>query len=263
MATAESNFSSQTGSALARLALVKTFNGDSDYRGVVGGISIKSSSNSNNKHTELLGGEFNTFGDNVTLSGSSRNFWVAGARTTLSGSFNNTPNSGALAALIAIDENQGTAQSWAGYFLGKAHINNKTIIGNTSTIPSTAGDLNVSNFNLYVTGGILAEEFVVATQDMWADYVFEENYDLKSLAEIEEYITQNGYLPDFPSAESIAKKGINLAKITILQQEKIEELFLHSIELNKKNQVLEKENQMLKKQLELIEQRLLALEKAN
>ena len=224
LATVASDFSSQRGSVHSRLAYCKTYNGDSDYRGAEGIVSVSSLSNSNSLYTEVLGGDFIVKAEPLTLSGSK--FWIAGARAYLLGSFNDTPNTGAITALLAVDENQGTAKSWAGYFLGKSYLSDKTIIG-TTTIPSMASTFDVSNFNLFVTGGILTEECLIVTQDQWADYVFEKDYQLQPLAEVEQYIENNGHLPNIPAGEVLDKNGIPMAKITILQQEKIEELFLH------------------------------------
>jgi cell shape-determining protein MreC len=44
-------------------------------------------------------------------------------------------------------------------------------------------------------------------------------------------------------------QGLELGKITTIQQEKIKELFLHVIEMEKRLEKLEKENEELKSQL--------------
>jgi hypothetical protein len=61
--------------------------------------------------------------------------------------------------------------------------------------------------------------------------------------------------PDAPtndqnsSAKEIQADGLELGKITTIQQEKIEELFLHLIEMEKRMKKLEEENQALKTQI--------------
>lgn len=71
-----------------------------------------------------------------------------------------------------------------------------------------------------------------------ADYVFEENYDLKSLKEVESYVKEHKHLPNVPSAAEIAKNGMSVSEMSNLFLEKIEELTLHMIQLQKENEAL-------------------------
>lgn len=143
--------------------------------------------------------------------------------------------------------------NWAGYFHGNSYVSDKLTIGGQD-FPSLAGDIDVSAFKLFVRGGILTEEVVVDNNANWADYVFLEDYSLLELNEVENFIKENGHLHNMPSASDIEESGIALGNISILQQEKIEELFLHAIKL-------EKENRELKSKLDDIERRLSQLEK--
>lgn len=111
------------------------------------------------------------------------------------------------------------------------------------------GDPNLANFKgtpgsyqLYVQGGILSEKVkvAIATSNDWADYVFSSDYKLKTLSEVEHFIKANKHLPNVPSAEQVANEGIDMAKMDAKLMEKIEELTLYLIELNKKNEVQEK-----------------------
>ena len=68
----------------------------------------------------------------------------------------------------------------------------------------------------------------------WVDYVFAPEYKLKPLSEVEIYIKENGHLPNVPSEKIIVEEGLPLAEITKIQQEKIEELTLYVIDLEKK-----------------------------
>lgn len=90
-----------------------------------------------------------------------------------------------------------------------------------------------AGYKLAVKGGVYTEEFKLCV-DSWCDYVFEDNYDLWSLSKVENFISNNGHLPDVPSTECIEEEGgFDLQEITFKQQEKIEEIFLHLIDLNK------------------------------
>lgn len=121
--------------------------------------------------------------------------------------------------------------------------NGKVAIG-TSNTPSTAGGKNISNYNLFVEGGILTEE--VRVNSGWADYVFEDNYQLKSLNEVAAYINENGHLPNVPSAEQVQAEGFGVAEMTKIQQEKIEELTLYLIKQQEQIEQLMQEVKDLK-----------------
>lgn len=82
-----------------------------------------------------------------------------------------------------------------------------------------------------------------------ADYVFNEGYDLKNLSEIELYVKSNKHLPGIPSASEMAQEGVSLSEMSNLLLEKIEELTLHMIEMNKEINALKKENEFLKTQV--------------
>lgn len=101
------------------------------------------------------------------------------------------------------------------------------------------------NNNRFTWNGLISSSRVKIQTNVWADYVFKEGYQLKSLDEIEQYIQTNGHLPNVPNEETVVKEGIDVSEMTIVQQEKIEELFLHMIELNKRLEVLENKNEKL------------------
>jgi len=98
---------------------------------------------------------------------------------------------------------------------------------------------------LDVKGTIRAEEVIVETG--WADFVFEEDYDLPTLKKEKEYIEKNGHLRSFESAEEM-KGEMKVADVTTRQQQTIEELMLHTINLNEKIETLTTENEKLSKQ---------------
>jgi hypothetical protein len=99
--------------------------------------------------------------------------------------------------------------------------------------PGTA-PFNGSNILLSVNGKVVAQEVYVAnTAAGWADYVFKKDYSLMPLAEVEKYISSNKHLPNLPSATEVEAKGQNLGDLQVKQMEKIEELTLYLIEVNK------------------------------
>ncbi len=90
---------------------------------------------------------------------------------------------------------------------------------------------------LDVNGKIRAGEIIVEIA-AWPDYVFDNDYKLLPLSEVEAFIKQNGHLPKLPTAEQAGSNGIALGELTKTMLEKIEELTLHQIQLEKKNKDL-------------------------
>ncbi|MCW8309711.1 hypothetical protein K7A41_00555 [Sphingobacterium sp. InxBP1] len=82
---------------------------------------------------------------------------------------------------------------------------------------------------LSVNGRIRAQEVKVETAN-WPDYVFHDNYDLKSLDSLRTFITQNGHLPEVPSAKTVESEGVDLGEMNKLLLKKIEELTLYLLQ---------------------------------
>ncbi len=93
-------------------------------------------------------------------------------------------------------------------------------------------------YKLSVNGAVRAHRVKVYTT--WADFVFEEGYQLPPLEEVEKHINEKGHLKDIPSAEEVEKNGIELGEMNKLLLQKIEELTLYMIELNKEIDNLKK-----------------------
>nr|WP_315421961.1 hypothetical protein [uncultured Pedobacter sp.] len=64
----------------------------------------------------------------------------------------------------------------------------------------------------------------------WPDYVFEQDYKILGLNELDAYIKQHKHLPDMPSAKEAETNGIELGEMNKLLLKKVEELTLHLIE---------------------------------
>jgi len=90
---------------------------------------------------------------------------------------------------------------------------------------------------LYVATGILTERVKVAisTTSDWSDFVFNKDYKLMSLNDLKSFIGKNKHLPDVPSAEQVAKDGVDVAKMDARLLQKVEELTLYLI--NEKEEV--------------------------
>lgn len=90
---------------------------------------------------------------------------------------------------------------------------------------------------LAVDGKVIFEEVRVELSGDWPDYVFEERYVLKPLADLAEEIKTLGHLPGFPSAQTIDDEGLDLGETQRLMMEKIEELTLYVIQLEKRRNI--------------------------
>lgn len=110
---------------------------------------------------------------------------------------------------------------------------------NTKTFPTNVGNVNVSKYSLYAKGGILTEEVRVSLSSDWADFVFQEDYNLEPLDKVERFIAENKHLKNVPSSKEVKENGIELGEMNKILLMKIEELTLYLIEMNKK---LEQQN---------------------
>lgn len=99
------------------------------------------------------------------------------------------------------------------------------------------GDIHTSEVRVDLTGALQGP-----------DYVFEKDYNLLPLSEIEAYINENKHLPEVPSAKEMETNGLNLKEMNLLLLKKVEELTLHLIEQNKDIQALKSDNAALKKE---------------
>ena len=111
---------------------------------------------------------------------------------------------------------------------------------------------------LFVNGAIYAKKLKVEvpSSGVFADYVFDKDYKLTSLKELEKFINKNHHLPEIPTAAEVEKDGIDIADLDIKLLKKIEELTLYMIDMKEENdkqnlkiENLEKENSSLRKSL--------------
>jgi len=115
------------------------------------------------------------------------------------------------------------------------------------TNPDGKVGIGTSNLSaeLTVNGHIHAREVRVFI-DAGADFVFDEDYDLKDIDELEKYVTENKHLPDIPSEKEMIEEGLHLGDMNIKLLQKAEELTLYIIDMNKKLEALNAENEKLK-----------------
>jgi hypothetical protein len=94
----------------------------------------------------------------------------------------------------------------------------------------------------------------------WADYVFDKDYQLPTLESLKVYIRQNGHLPGIPTAAEVEKNGFDLGATQAKLLEKIEQLTLYTIDLQKQADEYRDENKKLTQLVETQNQRFAALQ---
>ena len=96
---------------------------------------------------------------------------------------------------------------------------------------------------LTVKGTILASKVKIVNDNEIpaSDYVFEPDYRLRSLEEVEKYVKTNKHLPEVPSAKEFKENGYSVGQMDDLLLRKVEELTLYIIEQDKKTKKLKSE----------------------
>jgi len=164
-------------------------------------------------------------------------------------------NSWARFYMRSLNANQSILQSW---FIGtsKNYVGNQFYIGDETYVhtrfsiqpnngliymQTTTGvainTTNTAGYMLAVNGKIHSTELVI--ESGWADYVFEKNYKLRPLNDLEKFIQQNKHLPNIPSATEIEANGLPVGDVQKKMMEKIEELTLYVIEQDKQIKKME------------------------
>lgn len=113
----------------------------------------------------------------------------------------------------------------------------------------TSGNVGIGTTNpdmkLTVNGNIHAKEVKIDLNIPAPDYVFKDDYNLKSIEEVEKFIEENSHLPEIPSAKEFEQNGVMQAEMDMNLLKKIEELTLYTIGQEKKIKNLERKNEEL------------------
>ena len=107
-----------------------------------------------------------------------------------------------------------------------------------------SGNQNL-NGDLTLDGKLKCSE-VEVTIDAGADHVFEPDYSLRSLEDLDSFIQENQHLPEVASEKEMQEEGLNMNEFQITLLKKIEELTLYVIEQNKEIKDLREEVRILK-----------------
>ncbi|WP_144281701.1 hypothetical protein [Chryseobacterium echinoideorum] len=110
---------------------------------------------------------------------------------------------------------------------------------------------NCLDYRLFVKDGIKTEKVKVeiAANSGWADYVFEKDYKLMPLRDLQSFIDEKGHLPEIPTTDEAIANGIELKEMNILLLKKIEELTLYTLQQQKNIEEQNKRIEGLEKKL--------------
>jgi hypothetical protein len=125
--------------------------------------------------------------------------------------------------IIPID---GAGQT-SDFQLTDLELKNRTVV---KVHPRKQVQGNLTGGLLEVNGNIKAHEVEVLLTGWW-DCVFQPDYELMSLDELRNFISQNGHLPDVPSEEYVLNNPVALGEMNALLLKKIEELTLYIFQL--------------------------------
>jgi hypothetical protein len=125
-------------------------------------------------------------------------------------------------------------------------LSDGTVIVGATTRPSLAGTGTL----LAVNGQVFAAKVKVAVQGGWADYVFDDNYKLRPIKELESFIQRYHHLPEVPTTADVSREGVDVGDTQVLLLKKVEELTLYLIEQNKRIDAQQREIEGLKKQIQ-------------
>ncbi|WP_211999969.1 hypothetical protein [Chitinophaga sp. HK235] len=109
---------------------------------------------------------------------------------------------------------------------------------------------DTKGYRLAVAGSMIAERVVVKNYQNWPDFVFAKNYQLPSLQEVETYVNTHQHLPGIPSAATVKEKGIDLEEMNSKLLQKVEELTLYLIQVDKENKELKAELKTIRSALQ-------------
>jgi len=129
-------------------------------------------------------------------------------------------------------------------------LTNHIINNNAGAVVIGDNDMTyVGDYKLYVSDGIITEKVKVAVKNstQWADYVFDEKYNLLDIAKLDKFITKNKHLPGIQSSTEVKENGgFELGQMTVKLLEKVEELTLYVIQLKKENDAMKSKLDELK-----------------
>lgn len=172
--------------------------------------------------------------------------------------------------MLVVGEQQsfGVGFKWdSGLNLDIVQFDNQNVF--TTTTPTKLGHFRVRDKVFFWSGNVgigtdspdskLSVNGTIHTKEVrvdligWSDFVFENDYELRTLEEVEQHINEKGRLPEIPSETEVTENGINLGEMNAKLLQKIEELTLYLIEQNKQNRSQQARIEQLEQKISKLE----------
>jgi trimeric autotransporter adhesin len=232
---------------------------DGDYNTFLGSQSGRqSTTSSNNTFIGHQSGYYNATGTGNAYIGNYAGYYSTGSNNIFLGMNTGKNNRGDGNTFLGRSAGLNNISGSSNVFIGNAAGYNETgsnklyIANSNTTTPLIYGDFstNLININgklgvgiasgnfttfmakntkLGVNGTISATEVVVAAYANWPDFVFNADYKLNTLSEVEAFVKANKHLPGVPLATEVEKEGVALGEMNKILLQKVEELTLYMI----------------------------------
>jgi hypothetical protein len=143
------------------------------------------------------------------------------------GNYNKICQAGDLGLIFTDGKGQG---SGTGGNLEGHNTNAGLVIAPFTATTGRSGGIRIApNGDIDLAGQVKAIKVTVNTK-WWPDFVFAPNYALMPLDSVGMFIKTNGHLPGFKTDSILINEGIDISETQALQQQKIEELTLYTIQ---------------------------------
>ena len=168
---------------------------------------------------------------------------IAGSTTPLTGGWISAAFGDASGSRVVVGQGEGVAiiaghtsnlDHWSDLYISGSPLNpgdGVTYIRGRAPTTVSINTVAIGGGRVMVGGTLSAKEIKVTTSG--ADYVFENDYKLRSLAEVEQFIAEHKHLPEMMSAKAMQADGMPVSEVVTKQLAKIEELTLYAIQAQK------------------------------